>query len=162
MKTLHITSAAVLVLSALSAAPAFAGEKAVNLSLVTPISIAKETDSVTAFRFNLLYGKNTSVEVLDLGLVNHTTSGLSKGLAWGAVNIAEGDFKGLQLATVNYNAGSFEGVQWGFVNHTVNGDGLQLGFVNYAKKIHGLQIGLVNIISQDGFLPVFPIVNWSF
>lgn len=162
MKTLRIASAAVLVLSVFSAVPAFADEKAVNLSLVTPISIAKETDSVTAFRFNLLYGKNTSVEVLDLGLVNHTTSGLSKGLQWGAVNLAEGDFKGLQLATVNYNAGSFEGVQWGFVNHTANGDGLQLGFVNYAQKIHGLQIGLINIISQDGFLPVFPIVNWSF
>jgi hypothetical protein len=162
MKTLRIALTAVLVVSAFSAIPAFADEKAVNLSLVTPISLAKETDSVTAFRFNLLYGKNTSVEVLDLGLVNHTTSGLSKGLQWGGVNLAEGDFKGLQLATVNYNPGSFEGVQWGFVNHTANGDGLQFGFVNYAQKIHGLQIGLINIISQDGFMPVFPIVNWSF
>jgi hypothetical protein len=150
------------VVSVFSVTTGVAGEKAVNLSLVTPISIAKETDSVTAFRFNLIYGKNTSVEVLDLGLVNHTTSGLSKGLALGVVNIAEADFKGAQFGTVNYNEGSFEGFQWGFVNHTMNGDGLQLGFVNYAKKIHGLQIGLVNIISQDGFLPVFPIVNWSF
>lgn len=154
-------AAAALVLVAL-AAPALAAEKPVNLSLITPISIAKETDSVTAFRFNLLYGKNTSVEVLDLGLVNHTTAGVSKGLQWGIVNIAEADFKGLQMATVNYNEGSFEGVQWGFVNHTLNGDGLQVGFVNYAKKYHGLQIGLINIISQDGFLPVFPFVNWSF
>jgi len=162
MRILSTALAAATLVSTFASAPAFADAKAVNLSLVTPISLAKETDSVTAFRFNLLYGKNTSVEVLDLGLINHTTSGLSKGLAWGAVNIAEGDFKGLQLATVNYNAGSFEGVQWGFVNHTANGDGLQLGFVNYAQKIHGLQIGLVNIISQDGFLPVFPIVNWSF
>ena len=139
-----------------------AADKPVNLSLFTPISIAKETDSVSAFRFNLLYGKNTSVKVVDLGLVNHTTSGLSKGLQWGAVNIAEGDFKGLQLATVTYNPGSFHGMQWGVVNHTMNGDGLQVGFVNYAEKYHGLQIGLVNIIRQDGFLPVFPIVNWSF
>src|SRR5712671_3643272 len=42
------------------AAPVFAGEKPVNLSLFTPISIAKESDAVTAFRFNLIYGKNTS------------------------------------------------------------------------------------------------------
>jgi hypothetical protein len=168
---------AALVASMLSSLPAIAAEKAVNLSLVTPISIAKETDSVTAFRFSLLYGKNTSVEVLDLGLISHTTEGLSKGLQWSAVNIAEADFKGLQIGwLVNYNAGSFEGVQFGFVNHTNNGDGLQvgfvnyaqkyhglqIGFVNYAQKYHGLQIGLVNIISQDGFLPVFPIVNWSF
>jgi hypothetical protein len=162
MKTLRLLVATAVAASTFMAAPAIADEKPINLSLVTPVSIAKETDSVTAFRFNLLYGKNTSVEVLDLGLVNHTTAGVSKGLQWGMVNIAEADFKGLQLATVNYNAGSFEGVQWGFVNHTANGDGLQLGFVNYAQKIHGLQIGLVNIISQDGFLPVFPIVNWSF
>ena len=162
MKLLNIALLSTAVISSTSITPSRAAEKPVNLSLFTPISIAKETDSVTAFRFNLLYGKNTSVEVCDIGLVNHTTSGLSKGLQWGAVNIAGGDFKGLQLSTVNYNAGSFEGVQWGVVNHTMNGDGLQFGFVNYAKKIHGLQIGLINIISQDGFLPVFPIVNWSF
>jgi len=162
MKVLKIALLSAVVISSTSITPSRAGEKAVNLSLVTPISLAKETDSVTAFRFNLLYGKNTSVQVLDLGLVNHTTAGLSKGLQWGAVNIAEADFKGAQLAMVNYNAGSFEGVQWGFVNHTANGDGLQLGFVNYAQKYHGLQIGLINIISQDGFLPVCPIVNWSF
>lgn len=161
MRILRLAIVTALVLSALSV-PALADEKAVNLSLVTPISIAKETDSVTAFRFSLLYGKNTSVEVLDLGLVNHTTAGVSKGLQWGVVNIAEADFKGLQLATVNYNAGSFEGVQWGFVNHSNSGDGLQVGFVNYARKYHGLQIGLINIISEGGFLPVFPIVNWSF
>jgi hypothetical protein len=162
MKTLRAALLGTVAFLTVSTSAGIAAEKAINLSLVTPISLAKETDSVTAFRFNLLYGKNTSVEVLDLGLVNHTTSGLSKGLQWGAVNLAEGDFKGLQLATVNYNPGSFEGVQWGFVNHTINGDGLQLGFVNYAKKYHGLQIGLVNIISEGGFLPVFPIVNWSF
>ncbi len=145
-----------------SSSVALADAKPINLSLFTPISIAKETDSVTAFRFNLLYGKNTSVEVVDLGLVNHTTSGLSKGLQWGGVNIAEGDFKGLQLAPVNYNQGSFNGVQWGVVNYSGNGDGLMFGLVNYAKKYHGLQIGLINIISEGGQFPVFPIVNWSF
>jgi len=159
-RSIAMSFAAVLV--SLAPASGLAAEKAVNISLVTPVSLAKEADSVTAFRLNILYGKNTSVEVVDLGLVNHTTSGLSKGLQWGVVNIAEADFHGLQLATVNYNAGSFEGVQWGFVNHTMNGDGLQFGFVNFAEKIHGIQIGFINIISQDGFLPVFPIVNWSF
>jgi hypothetical protein len=162
MKMLELALLSAIVVSSTSVTPSRAAEKAVNLSLVTPISIAKATDSVSAFRFNLLYGKNTTVEVLDLGLVNHTTAGLSKGLQWGMVNIAEADFKGAQLAAVNYNAGSFEGVQWGVVNHSMNGDGLQLGFVNYAQKYHGLQIGLINIISQGGFLPVCPIVNWSF
>jgi len=155
----------ILVLGATIAAlalPALAGEKPVNLSLFTPISIAKESDSVTAFRFNLIYGKNTSVRVVDLGLVNHTTSGLSKGLAWGLVNFAEADFKGIQLAPANIVQGNFEGFEWGFVNHAENARGLQLGFVNYARTMHGVQIGLINIIEQDGFMPFFPFLNWSF
>jgi hypothetical protein len=158
----HTRIPLVAALFAVLATPALAGEKAVNLSLFTPISIAKEDDSVSAFRFNLIYGKNTSVQVLDLGLVNHTTGGLSKGLAWGGVNIVEADFKGAQLGTVNVVKGSFEGLEWGFVNHAQTVDGVQLGFLNYAQKLHGIQVGLINIIKQDGFLPVFPIVNWSF
>ena len=144
------------------ALPAVAAEKPVNLSIFTPISIAKESDSVTAFRFNLIYGKNTSVRVVDLGLVNHTTTGLSKGLGWGLVNLTDADFTGIQLGTVNVVGGSFEGFEWGFVNHAQNARGLQLGFVNYAQTLYGLQIGLINIIKQDGFMPFFPIVNWSF
>ena len=145
-----------------AAVPAFAGDKPVNLSLFTPISIAKESDSVSAFRFNLIYGKNTSVQVLDLGLVNHTTSGLSKGLEWGFVNYGEADFKGVQLGAGNIQNGSFNGFQWGFVNSTGNMDGFQLAFINIAQKMHGLQIGLVNVIKEGGQFPVFPIVNWSF
>lgn len=144
------------------ALPALAAEKPVNLSLFTPISIVKETDAVTAFRINLIYGKNTSVSVLDLGLVNHTTSGLSKGLAWGLVNYGEADFKGIQLGTVNIVGGSFEGFEWGFVNSAVHARGLQLGFINNAQTLYGVQIGLINIIKQDGFMPFFPFLNWSF
>ena len=57
------------------ALPAAAAEKPINLSLFTPVSLAKAEDAVTAFRLNFIYGKNTSVKVVDLGLVNHTTSG---------------------------------------------------------------------------------------
>lgn len=144
------------------AVPAFAGEKPVNLSLFTPVSIAKEGDSVTAFRFNLIYGKNTSVQYVDLGLVNHTTSGLSKGLQWGAVNYGEADFKGVQLSAVNIQKGNFEGFAWGWVNSAGSARGFQLGFVNVAQKMHGIQVGLINIIKVDGQFPFFPIVNWSF
>jgi len=28
--------------------------------------------------------------------------------------------------------------------------------------MHGIQIGLINMIKQDGFMPIFPFVNWSF
>ena len=156
-RTLILTATLVAV-----ALPVLAAETAVNLSIFPPIATAKEEDSVTAFRFNLIYGKNTSVQVVDLGLVNHTTSGLSKGLAWGFVNYAEADFKGIQLAPANIVQGNFEGFEWGFVNHARHARGLQLGFVNYARTMHGLQIGLINIIEQDGFMPFFPFLNWSF
>lgn len=144
------------------ALPALAGEMPVNLSVFTPISIAKATDSVTGFRFNLIYGRNTSVRIIDLGLVNHTTSGLSKGLGWGFVNYAEADFKGIQLGTANVVGGNFEGFAWGFVNYARHARGLQLGFVNYAETMYGVQVGLLNIIKQDGFMPFFPFLNWSF
>jgi hypothetical protein len=150
-----------MILAAL-AAPVMAAEKAVNLSLFTPISIAKAEDSVSAFRFSLIYGKNTSVKVVDLGLVSVTTEGMSKGLAWSGVNWNQGSFTGVQLGAVNYTKGDFEGFQWSWVNVAGNAEGLQLGFVNSAQKLHGIQIGLINIIKQDGFMPVFPIVNWSF
>ena len=146
----------------LSAAPAMADDKPVNLSLFTPVSIAKEGDSVSALRFSLIYGKNTSVKAVDVGLVSHTTEGTSQGIAWSVVNYNEASFTGAQIGFVNYVKADVEGFQWSVVNVAGTVNGLQLGFVNSAEKMHGLQIGLVNIIKQDGFMPVFPIVNWSF
>jgi hypothetical protein len=160
MKKFQLFALAAVVLG--TAATAFAGDKPVNLSLFTPISIAKEGDSVSAFRFNLIYGKNTSVQYVDLGLVNHTTSGVSRGLQWGFVNYGEADFRGVQLGAGNIQNGNFNGFEWGFVNSAGKVDGFQLGFVNIAQKMHGLQVGLVNVIKEGGQFPVFPIVNWSF
>lgn len=142
--------------------PASAEEKPVQLSLFNPIQIVPEEDSISALRFNLIYGKNASVKGLDLGLINHTTSGLSKGLSVAFVSLAEADFLGVQYSFVNVTKNEFEGFQWGFVNYAVNCRGLQLGFFNYAETMHGLQIGLINVIREGGVLPVLPIVNWSF
>jgi hypothetical protein len=151
-----------LVISVLAALPVAAADKAVNLSLFTPVSLAKPEDSVSAFRFNLIYGKNTSVRVVDLGLVNHTTSGLSKGLQFGAaVNITEGEFSGLQIAPLNINQGTVKGLQWSGINYAATAGGLQVAVVNYAEKLDGVQIGVINIIKHGGFLPVCIIANWS-
>jgi hypothetical protein len=144
----------------LSVVPAMAEEKPVNLSLFTPVSIAKETDSVTGFRFNLIYGKNTSVGIVDLGLVNQTTK-LSHGLQWGGVNYTEGAETGVQIATVNINMGTTKGLQWAGFNYAEHAGGLQLAVVNYAKTLDGIQVGVVNIIEKGGFLPVMIIANWS-
>lgn len=144
----------------LTAAPVLAADKAINLSIFTPISLAKAEDAVTAFRFNLIYGKNTSVKIVDLGLVNHTTT-LSSGLQWGTINYTEGDVSGIQVAGLNFNKGTTKGLQFAGINYAENGGGLQLAFLNYATKIDGVQIGAINIIREGGFLPVCIIANWG-
>lgn len=142
--------------------PVQAQNRPVQVSLVTPIQIFPEKYTITGIRLNLLYGRNVSVQGIDIGLVNHTTTGQFQGLQWGLVGLTDADFTGWQDCAVNVVQVRCEGLQWGLVNYAGNMSGLQLGFVNYAKKMKGLQIGLVNIIKQGGQFPVFPIVNWSF
>jgi hypothetical protein len=146
----------------LIAAQVQAQTRPVQVSLVTPIQIFPEKYTITGIRLNLLYGRNVSVQGIDIGLVNHTTTGQFQGLQWGLVGLTDADFTGWQDCAVNVVQVRCEGLQWGLVNYAGNMSGFQLGFVNYAKKMKGLQIGLVNIIKQGGQFPVFPIVNWSF
>jgi hypothetical protein len=134
----------------------------IQLSLVTPIQIFSEDYRITGVRLNLIYGRNASVSGLDWGLVNHTTTGTTKGLQLGTVGIIDSDFLGWQNCAVNITKGNFEGFQHGLVNYADYMSGFQLGLVNYARSAKGLQIGLVNMIRQGGQFPVFPIVNWSF
>ena len=137
-------------------------KKPIQVSLFTPIQIFPENTDIAGIRFNFLYGRNASVTGLDIGLVNHTTKGVSKGVQYGLVGVAEDRFVGFQTNFINVTQADFEGFQWGFVNHGNDVNGFQLGFVNYARTMKGLQIGLVNIIKEGGQFPVFPIVNWSF
>jgi len=152
----------VISMAVLMAAPVFAQNKPIQLALVTPIQIFPEDTPIGGVRLNLLYGRNVKVSGIDLGLVNHTTTGMSVGWQYGLVGVNDADFLGFQDCVVNVTKGRCEGLQWGFVNYTGEMSGLQLGFVNYAVTMKGLQIGLVNIIKQGGQFPVFPIVNWSF
>ncbi len=136
--------------------------KPIQLSLFNPIQLVSEGEAVRGIRLSLLYGKNTSVTGLDWGLVTHTTSGLSKGVQLGFVNMNEANFVGFQHGFVNSVKGNCEGFQWGFVNHAQNMNGFQLGIINHAGTMKGLQIGLINVIKQNGQFPIFPIINWSF
>ncbi len=148
------------VVTILAALPAAAAEGPVNVSLFPPVAIVKPTGGVSALRLDLIYGKNTSVKFVDLGLVNHTTT-MSNGLQWGFVNYNEGTFSGLQLGTVSYNKGTAGGVQWSGFNYAGTASGLQLAFVNYAEKLEGLQIGVLNIAKAGGMFPLMVIANWK-
>ncbi|NIM97122.1 MAG: hypothetical protein GTO24_03240 [candidate division Zixibacteria bacterium] len=83
----------------------------IQLSLVTPIQIFSEDYRITGVRLNLLYGRNASVSGLDIGLVNHTTSGKSMGLQHALVGINDSDFLGWQNCGVNITKRNFEGFQ---------------------------------------------------
>jgi hypothetical protein len=140
--------------------PSAAADKPLNISLFPPIALAQPSEAVTAFRWNLIYGKNTSVKIVDLGFVNQTTT-LSNGLQLGLVNYNESAFSGLQLGTVSYNKGTASGLQWSGFNYAGTAEGLQLAFVNYAENLNGFQIGVLNIAKSGGMFPVMVIANWK-
>jgi hypothetical protein len=134
----------------------------IQLSLFNPIQIVPESQSISGFRFNLIYGKNASVTGFDLGLVNQST-GIQKGVQWGGVNLTDGGVTGWQAGFVNISKGSSVGLQTATVNyHDGHFNGLQFSIVNYAATLKGLQLGLINIIGKGGFLPVFVLFNFDF
>ena len=150
----------------------------INLSLFSPIQILKEDQSVEAFRFSLIYGKNANMTGLDLSLVGANT-GDFLGVSFTGVGLVDGNFTGYQggyLAAVTkgnmqgFQTGAYtkagmgsSGVQFGILNTADDFSGLQFGLVNIAETMRsGLQIGLINIIKNKQKLKLFPIVNWRF
>ena len=118
------------------------------------------SNNLTGIQFGL-YDVTNKATGITFGLVNHNKSTFT-GAQLGAVNIAK-NMTGVQLGAVNI-ADKLEGVQLGyFFNYAEHLTGLQLALVNYTNRIdRGLQIGLVNIIKNNGWLPVFVIVNGRF
>lgn len=180
-----VALAAALTAAGLAPDGALAQKRPVQLSLVTPVQIFPEEDTIAGVRLNILYGRNAVVNGVDVGIVNRTTQ-ISRGIQWGIVGMAH-DFQGWQYHAVSISKGKFEGVQWGYVsvgeifrgwqaglvnvstemegyqsalvNYSKDMTGFQLSLVNYAHKMKGLQVGLINIIEEGGMLPVFPIFN---
>ena len=148
-----------------------------ELSLFPGVQLRGEDSAIRILRLGL-YNRNVSIQGLDLGIVNQTTGGISKGAQFGIVGIAEGDFSGWQVNFVSIAEGEFNGlqgigalyneidhgeaVQIGLFNRARDIRGFQLGIVNWAENMHGIQIGLINIISGKESLQFLPIVNWSF
>jgi len=140
----------------------YAQEKPIQLALFNPVQIVPESNSIKGLRINLLYGKNSRVTGFDWGLVNFTTSD-QLGIQWGGVGYTEGGFEGWQNNFVSITKGMFTGLQSGFVSYNSSKvNGLQFSVINYAATLNGIQLGLINIIGEGGFLPVFPIFNFSF
>lgn len=153
-------------------------EHPVQVALLAPIQAFPEDDAVRGLRLSLLYGRNSDVTGVDVGLVPHVmgdfvgvqvgvasiVEGDARGLQWGpGLNLVDGYLTGAQFAGLVNSARAGEGLQVaGGVNHSRDFRGLQIALVNYAQRLHGVQLGLVNIIREGGVLPVMPLVNWSF
>ena len=150
--------------------------KSFELSLAPGVQLRDADSAIRILRLGI-YNKNASVQGLDLGLINQTTEGISKGLQMGIVGLTEGDFVGWQASVVGIVKGEFNGLQTGALYNEINNgeavqigifnrardiSGLQLGIVNWATNMEGIQIGLINIISGKESLQFLPIVNWSF
>lgn len=162
MKKLHILILFAMIFSLFAGREIIAQEKPVQLALFNPIQLVPESNSIKGIRINLIYGKNRNVTGFDWGFVNFTSSD-QLGIQWGGVGYTEGNFNGWQNNFVSITKGRFTGLQSGFVSY--NGSkvsGLQFSVVNYAASLNGIQLGLLNIIGEGGFLPVFPIFNFSF
>jgi hypothetical protein len=70
------------------------------------------------------------------------------------------DLSGAQVAAVN-TGGAVRGAQIGIVyNDAETLSGVQVGLVNQCTHSTGVQIGLINL-NRTGFLPVFPLFNFS-
>ena len=151
---------------------------------------APRDPSVNGVRLSILRGKNQSVRGVDFGLVSvsetanlsglglvlgmgKVTGDMSGGAAISLVNVHGGRDTGLNAAFVNRLNSAEKAVNIGFVQIAdgatmVDVGGLnvsarstaQLGFVNVTEKITGFQFGFINI-AGNGFLPVFPIVNFA-
>ncbi len=173
---------AVLV-GAVVATGAWAGNKPIQLSLTPDIALYDRTEMIEGLTLSI-WGENPQ-RALALGVVNGSSgesAGLSwalilnysdsyRGVQWAPINYAKGDFLGWQGGFVNYTDGAMRGLQSGVVNYAGRLTGLQFGFVNYAAAAQtGVQIGLVNLIPQNAWFTGLPnelapgmiFVNWRF
>jgi hypothetical protein len=99
----------------------------------------------------------TIVGGLDLSFVSMTDR--LDGVRLTLVSKAE-TLNGVELAFANLS-NKVNGAQISAVNMTSESNFFQLGLLNQSTKGKGVQVGLINIM-DNGFFPIFPIVNWGF
>jgi len=137
-----------------SASQVFTDNSDAKVATITPIRIClwpkkwqwPKSDSVWGLNLGIgnSIGNNNYVAGVDLAYLSFTNN-----------------VYGLQASAVNVSTGS-RGVQIGLWNQgTEDTSGMQIGIINVAQKgSKQLQIGLWNGLG-NGFLPVFPIINFS-
>lgn len=160
-----------------------------SFQFTAPNLRAPDDPDVNGVRLSLFHGKNQSVRGFDLGLLSLSETTQLSGLSLVAgVGRVTGEMSGgAAFSLVNYHTGRDSGVNGAFINklndteHAFNvsflniADGstlvdlgglnisnrsmAQIGFVNVTREIRSFQFGFLNI-ARNGFLPVFPIINF--
>lgn len=157
--------------------------------LAAPNFQAPSDPDVHGFRLSLFHGKNRNVRGFDLGLLSLSESSQFSGLSLvaGVSRVTESMSGGAAISAINYHSGRDSGLNAAFINklnHMRSGlnlsflniaDGstmvdlgglnmsdrsaVQLGFINITNEIKSFQFGFLNV-AKNGFLPVFPIINF--
>ena len=147
----------------------------IQLSIAAGYSqIFKDEVPVYGLRTSFLWGEQNEVNGIDVGIF-HTAvktnglalgiyNGLSEsgtGIQMGLGSYVQQGFSGLQWGLANAVTGELKGAQLGIANQAGSGTGFQFGGLNVTDSMQGIQIGLWNV-NPNGFLPYFPIINFSF
>jgi hypothetical protein len=102
------------------------------------------------------YNKSGSGKVLD----EYDHAG---GAQIGWTNISKSIFSGVQIGVANLSTAAFHGLQLGFVNSDRDHNSFDKVLTHKDKTDHKkdvcVQIGFLNF-NEDGFLPIFPIINF--
>jgi len=88
-----------------------------QLSIINPLQLIPERDSIKGVRINFGLGVNQNMYGIDIGMINQV----------------DGDQRGLQFGIFN---SSFKttGVQIGLINMTEHLEGLQIGILNFHNE----------------------------
>ena len=136
------------------------------------INYEKEFNGIDICLFCAREGENNGLQVVGWDC-NGTNEGTLNGcqIGW----FLRSSVQGVQIGGITYNPcvsdetcidlgvlnwGLKHGVQLGAINRTGEGNPLQIGVFNFTADDSPLQIGLLNY-NPNGFLPVFPIFNFS-
>ena len=119
-----------------------------QISLWPSIQLVSQDSSICGGRLSLVWGKNTAVRGIDIGIVNGVEP--VKGIQLSGSNMVSGRDKaqswGLEIAGLNYARDTkYTGIQIGLANidlETVM-NGIQVSLFNYVDEANGIQLALI-------------------
>jgi hypothetical protein len=163
--------------------------QAAGFQFAAPNFRAPKNPEVSGVRFSVIHGENQVQSGLDMGLLSMSETSRFSGLGLIAgISRVTGDMSGgVAFSLVNWHSGNDSGMNGAFINILNNTEGAfntgfvilaeggtmvdlggfnmskrstaQIGFLNVTDEIKSFQFGFLNM-AKNGFLPIFPIVNF--